>query len=40
MNLLGEEKQTHRLGKTYGYQRGRISGWEGWTRVWGLACAH
>ena len=35
MKLLAEQKQTHRHRKqTYGYQRGQVRGWEGWTWVW------
>lgn len=30
MNLFAEQKQTHRIWKTYGYQRGQVEG-EGWT---------
>ena len=31
MNLFAEQKQTHRLSKTYGYQRGQLGkGWGGW----------
>ena len=26
MNLLAEQKQTHRLRKTYGYQTGQVQG--------------
>ena len=33
MNLFAEEKQTHRLWKTYHYQRGHIEGRDG-PRVW------
>ena len=33
-NLFAEQKQTHRLWKTYGYQRGQAEGREGWTGVW------
>ena len=29
MNLFEEQKQTHRLLKTYGYQRGQV--WGKWT---------
>ena len=36
MNLFAEQKQTHRLWKTYGYQRGQVGGWEGWTGGFGL----
>ena len=35
-----EYKETHRLWKTYGYQRGQVGEWEGWTRDFGLAYAH
>ena len=39
MNLFAEQKQIHRLGKTYGYQRGQVAG-EGWTGGLELASAH
>ena len=32
MNLVAEQKQTHRILKTYGYQRGQM-GWDG-LEVW------
>ena len=44
MNLFVEQKQTHRLCKVYGYQRGQVGGREGWTEGFGdgnvlkLAC--
>ena len=28
MNLFAEQKQTHRLSKTYGYQRGKGAVWD------------
>ena len=34
MNIFTEQKQTHRLRKTFGFQRGRVAG-KGWTGVWG-----
>ena len=40
MNLFAEQKQTHRLGKIYGYPRGQVRGWNGWTGGLGLAYAH
>ena len=39
MNLTAKQKQTHRLCKTHGSQRGQVVG-EGWTRGLGLAGAH
>ena len=39
MNLFSEQKQTHKLGKTYAYQRGKLEG-EGWTGGVGSAYAH
>ena len=38
MNLFIEQKQTHRLWKTYGCQGGQLG--EEWTGGLGLACAH
>ena len=29
MNLFAEQKETHRLWKTYGYQRGQVGGRDG-----------
>ena len=40
MNLLAEQKQTHRLRKTYGYQRGQVGVGEGLTGGLGLAYTH
>ena len=40
MNLFAEQEQTHRLRKTYGYQRGQVEGGKGWTGGLGLAYAH
>ena len=40
MNFIEEQKETHRLWKTYGYQREQVGGWERWTRGLGLAYAH
>ena len=41
MNIFTEQKQTHRLWKTYSYQRGQVGlGEEGWTGGLGLAYAH
>ena len=37
MNLFATQKQTHRLGKTYGCQRGQV--WGG-TDGWGLGLAY
>ena len=35
MNLFAEQKQTHRLCKTYGFQRGQAAGSEGGVGIWG-----
>ena len=40
MNLFAEQKQTHKFGKTYGYQRGTGWGWEGWTGGLGVTYAY
>ena len=34
MNLFAEQKETHRLQKTYGYQRGQVAVLGGMAGVW------
>ena len=34
MSLFAEQKQTHRLRKTYGYQKGQVTGRRDELRVW------
>ena len=38
MNFFAEQILTHRLGKTYGFQRRQGGGMEGWIGVWGWKC--
>ena len=39
MNLFAEQKQTHRLWKTYGYQKKQVGGAEGGTGGLGWKCS-
>ena len=39
MNLFAEQKQTHRLKKTYGYQKGQVWGRDG-RMDWGFGTGY